>query len=203
MKMKFTLVSLCILLSLIACQKNVDSPSTNVVTTVPILQKVLTIDSTRPAPYDTVARKSITYDNQGRISMWTALLFTTTGDTSSVESFKYEYSGNDTVVSRTIYKSNTYGAYPEFANDTTIYLYSNGKLVYDSMFRQKYSVKEYSTRKYSYFPGYVRMEVFNWLASAGTGAYYTNKINFYTTLVNGNIVHQLDTSFLVSNSTPP
>jgi len=150
------------------------------------LAAVYFIDSTLAAPHDTVGIYKVSYDAFNRTSAVVELDYKPNGDTAYYTIQTLTYNGADTnAARRTKYSKSFSSATPSISRDTSFYIFSNGKCVYDSNAKSG----SYFLEKYAYSGN-------NVLRSGGSLAYGNQTVHqstIYQTLVNGNISYQVDT----------
>lgn len=193
----FIYYSLFVLIIFSACRKSDSTNSPTPVNQSPVLVKMYELDTINSTPYDTISRISFSYDASGRITSTTLFNTTNIGDTFYYNTLNYIYQGDDTLATKTIYKSTYFLGTPDRTKDTTIYIYAGGKLVYDSSYSYfNGSYREFSVRRMTYTPDSVILLNTGYLSRAGSTPppYYNVRSKLQLTTSNGLLTHQIDTS---------
>lgn len=204
MKQSQFILILAAILFLNSCSKSGEnapgpSPSPSPSGTSTILARVYEIDTTQPAPRDTMTRWYFTYDNLNRVILDSSA--NTSLNPGSVYSIvkKIYYQGADVLASRKI--ETGFNGVTVLSADTTYYTYINGIRASDS------SVYVYAinpmlgifTSKYTYLPGQLirKYQLRNPPAGADSGVNYMS-----LTTVNNSATFQKDSSFYYLGGIP-
>lgn len=183
-----------------ACQRNTDAtnnpqpnPPTTPATTTGFV-RAFELDTTLAHPYDTISRFTVTYDAQGRPSLYTYAGFKPSGDSLDLQRIQYFYNGTQTRAMRTEEYTRNHSSTPVNVNFTKKYFtWANDKLVYDSIFSTNptYNDTVYDiTRANRLGNGKVQWEQRSY---SRYGSSVANG-NFYQTFQGDNLTSQVDTT---------
>lgn len=191
----FGTLALSLLCSIISCNKDNSGDTVNPPPPTgqdTILSAVYAIDTTLPAPFDTIARYKVTFDALNRTSLITELDTRPNGDSDYYSVQAFIYNGTDiNAARRTEYTRTFSGTSVTVQRDTSYYNFTNGKCIYDSVT----STNRYSADKFAYAGNTVLRNG----TTVGFGNKSVHQSTIYQTFTNGNLTHQLDT--LVSHLT--
>lgn len=193
-------------ITLFSCQKEIsveNGTSQTLITSDSIyISKVIGLDTTNAAPFDTIYVANYVYDNLKRVVSYSYLTYGNTGmlDSTLCIIASKKYNGNDTLPYKQI--TWTKEASTKWI-DTSYYQYLAGStlLIYDSVISkdiQPYSTDIYtSVEKYAHLANTISRSITNYLNNIYTNS---NNFSYNLTLQNGNIVTQLDTTWGSSHS---
>lgn len=199
-----------LLLILFSCSKSNDGSPTPVTPPPPppvtptfstTLLKVYELDTTKQAPNDTVNRWFFFYDNAGRLV--SDSLSNLSGPSVYVRIRSLQYNGSDTTAFQGITKGYTPGT-QNVEIDTAYYTFSNGDYVADTVVYNSLnagiSTTATSKTTFSYQPGIIIRSFQNWVPQFSYSS--TENETIHKTVVNGDIVQQVDSMYSFANGTP-
>ena len=183
---------------LISCQKEISSP---ILTPIPpvvagdstLIRLIVGLDTTKSAPFDTVYKSTLYYDNLKRTSNYYLMDFNNTGVV--VDTFvntKYLYAGTDTLP----FKSTTITHDASIYMDTDYLTFSAPprNLIYDSTLNKdtnpSYPDINGDVRKYSYHPNSISLSDLTYTNGIYQGI---TTYSVWQTKSNGNVISQIDT----------
>lgn len=184
MKLSLSFIVSSLLVVLFSCQREVDETLTqNAQQDEPLLERLVLLDTTLPAPLDTIYYGKFLYDAQRRINkiFWITI---SAPDRDTVFQTAY-YNGNDTLP----YKWVTSGA--DGSTEDFIFYDVSGKVVVDSLRVTDVMGTSVEVEKYSYLTGYLKKEV---KFTDILGAVTTRTDTIYQVRSGNNILQQRDTS---------
>jgi hypothetical protein len=165
-----------------------------------LISKTYRLDTTLPHPRDTVSRSFFIYDAQNRIASGGTASFTPNGDTIGYYTFKCQYNGNDTIANQVFKSVKDYSpGYTGTRYDTSAYVYTNGKLSYDTTYSKDYQgYRSFQSHSYTYSPGFISRVEKNYPYS---GSIIRKIAAFHPATTNGNITAQVDTTIYYTGAT--
>ncbi len=201
MKIKFFNLAIRAFFLIILASCGKDTPTetpipTSNLNTSQLLVKFCEIDTTLPAPRDTVYRISLTYNSASNLLAKIQFETKPNGDSSFYSLVKYDYTGADSVAYRTTEYSKQFSSTPVISRDTTYYNFSNGKCVNDSL----RSPSGVTTNKYVYNTSYIKRTLT--VVNLNPSFLLNGAINIYQTKAGNNITNQVDSSVSYNSLTP-
>ena len=202
---KFITLFITLTLFLISCQKEI-SENDELIPTQPIndsiyISKVIALDTSKVAPFDTVYIAKYGYDNLKRVISYSYLTYNNTGAADSVYCLLATkmFNGNDTIPYKQI------AWFKETSNkwvDTSYYQYINGiSLIYDSTIERTIEPQSADlftfTEKYSHINNSLSRNISNYQNNIFTGSDVFT-YNFITQ--NNNVINQQDNAWGATNS---
>ena len=199
------LISLLCLVFFASCQKELSTEnSLNSIPTViqndsTLLSKYVELDTSAPAPFDTVSKGLYTYDNLKRLVKYDYIYYTNGVVTMPPDLHYYNnyfYIANDTLPYLEIDSTNEQG---NITTETKYHTYSNGKLISDST---PFGLGSSNVYKYYYYPSKTIDSITQYSATPPFISSFGYQ-SFYRQQSNNNIVSNKDSSFLADYSTTP
>ena len=164
-----------------------------------LLSKYIEIDTSATAPFDTLSKGLYTYDNLKRLIKYDYVYYTNGVVTVPLDLHFYNYYfyiANDTLPYLEIDSANEQG---NITTETKYHIYSNGKLISDSV---PFGLGSSLVYKYYYLPSKTIDSITQYSATSPFISSYGYQA-FYRQQSNNNIVSNKDSTFLADYSTTP
>jgi hypothetical protein len=181
-------------------QNATPTDTTPVVNTVPppLLSRLYSIDTTITTSFDTINRAHCYYDNSYRMVKAESYQ-TDPANGNIIGSFtvRYFYNGTDTLASMSIQDDGYYtnGTLTDTNSDTTSYVFTNGKCIYDSTYGiNSLNDAFYTVYEYQYLPGNVVKIFMRGHSQTDPGTINTRTTTLHQTTDGADILHQTDTT---------
>ena len=164
-----------------------------------LLSKYIEIDTSATAPFDTLSKGLYTYDNLKRLIKYDYVYYTNGVVTVPLDLHFYNYYfyiANDTLPYLEIDSANEQG---NITTETKYHIYSNGKLISDSV---PFGLGSSLVYKYYYLPSKTIDSIIQYSTTSPFISSYGYQA-FYRQQSNNNIVSNKDSTFLADHSTTP
>jgi hypothetical protein len=189
-----------------SCQKDTVSQNNvtpidtipNTTTSGPLLKEYYSIDTTVMSTLDTVVRGYFYYDGQDRpVSVVSYLTSPLNGDTTGTTSYRFFYSGTDSLAYMSIdsYADYVNGTLTQSSSDTFYYSFSNGECNSDSNYAyDAQNIPSYAVHQYQYLAADKMKIDYTIHYGSNLPTAYIYSTTLYQSFDGSDILHQIDTT---------